>query len=89
MPPTYRWLAKPAKGGPTSFSLFPQIAGKIEVKHRLVDQPPVLFHVAEADFGERVREGLVEYRQTLSDERRVLLDHYRLEDYAMKVGPIR
>ena len=34
---------------------------------------------------ERVREGLAAYRQSLSDERRVLLDRYRLEDYALKV----
>lgn len=32
-----------------------------------------------------MREGLVEYRQSLSDERRVLLDRYRLKDFAAKV----
>jgi uncharacterized protein (DUF2252 family) len=54
-------------------------------QHRLVDQPPVLFHVVEADWQERVQAGLSEYRQSLSDERRVLLDRYRLEDSALKV----
>jgi uncharacterized protein (DUF2252 family) len=65
--------------------LFPKIVGKEAGRRRLVDQPPILFHVAEADFEERVREGLAVYRQSLSDERRVLLDRYRLEVFALKV----
>jgi uncharacterized protein (DUF2252 family) len=65
--------------------LFPKIAGEAGGRRYLVDQPPVLFHVAEADFEERLREALADYRQSLSDERRVLLDRYRLEDYALKV----
>ena len=66
-------------------NLFPKIVQEVGGRHRIVDQPPVLFHVAEADFGNRVREGLAQYRETLSDDRRALLDRYRLEDYAMKV----
>ena len=38
--------------------LFPKISGEVAGRRRLVDQPPILFHVAEADFEERVREGL-------------------------------
>lgn len=64
--------------------LFPKIAGEVAGRRRLVDQPPILFHVAEADFEERVREALADYRQSLSDERRVLLDRYRLEDFVLK-----
>ena len=37
------------------------------------------------DFEQRVHEGLADYRESLSDERRVLLDRYRLEDCALKV----
>lgn len=66
-------------------NLFPKISGEVAGRHRLVDQPPLLYHVAEPDFEERVREGLADYRQSLSDERRVLLDRYRLEDFALKV----
>ena len=65
--------------------LFPKITRLAGGQHRLVDQPPLLFHVAEADFVERVRTGLSAYRQTLSDDRRVLLDRYRLVDCALKV----
>lgn len=66
-------------------NLFPKIAADVAGRHRLVDQPPILFHVAEKDFEERVREGLADYRQSLSDERRTLFDRYRLEDFALKV----
>jgi uncharacterized protein (DUF2252 family) len=52
---------------------------------RLVDQPPVLFHLAEKDAEERFREGLEDYRLSLPDDRRVLFDRYRLEDWAVKV----
>jgi len=65
--------------------LFPKIS-KTEAGHlRLVDQPPVLFHMSEDDIGERVRYALAEYRLTLSDDRKVLLDRYHLVDWAIKV----
>ncbi|TCK36323.1 uncharacterized protein (DUF2252 family) [Paraburkholderia sp. BL8N3] len=66
-------------------NLFPKIAGAVAGRHRIIDQPPIIFHVAARDFDERVREGLADYRESLSDERRVLLDRYRLEDFALKV----
>jgi len=66
-------------------NLFPKITNQVGGRHRIVDQPPILFHVAEPDFDERVREATADYRNSLSDERRVLLDRYRLEDHAMKV----
>ena len=66
-------------------NLFPKIVGEVAGRRRLVDQPPLLYHVAEADFEERVREALVDYRESLSDERRVLMDRYHLEDFALKV----
>ena len=66
-------------------NLFPRIVGEVAGKRRLVDQPPVLFHTAEPDGEELIRAGLAAYRETLPDERRVLLDRYRLEDSAAKV----
>ncbi|MBV4541705.1 DUF2252 domain-containing protein [Pseudomonas vlassakiae] len=66
-------------------SVFPKIAGQVGGQPRIVDQPPVIQHVDEPDFIERVRSGLEAYRASLSDERRVLLDRYRLVDAALKV----
>jgi uncharacterized protein (DUF2252 family) len=65
--------------------LFPKIVKADGGRHRLVDQPPILFHPAEQDFDQRVRSALAAFRQTLSDERRVLLDRYHFEDAALKV----
>jgi uncharacterized protein (DUF2252 family) len=66
-------------------NLFPRIVGEVVGKRHLVDQPPVLFHAAEPEGDELIREGLAAYRETLPDERRVLFDRYRLEDWAAKV----
>ena len=65
--------------------LFPKITTQVGGSHRIVDQPPILFHVADPGFAQRVQEGLADYRDSLSDDRRVLLDRYRLEDCALKV----
>jgi hypothetical protein len=65
--------------------LFPKITRSEGDRFRLVDQPPILYHVPEADFMDRVRQGLADYRQCLSDDRRVLLDRYQLADSALKV----
>ncbi|MCU0070471.1 DUF2252 domain-containing protein [Pseudomonas koreensis] len=66
-------------------SVFPKIAEQVAGQPRIVDQPPVIQHVPEPHFMERVRKGLAAYRQSLSDERKVLLDRYRLVDAALKV----
>jgi len=66
-------------------NLFPRIVGEVAGKRRLVDQPPVLFHVTGPEGDELIRAGLAAYRETLPDERRVLFDRYRLEDSAAKV----
>lgn len=66
-------------------SVFPKIAGQVAGQPRIVDQPPVIQHVADPEFMVRVHQGMAAYRQSLSDERRVLLDRYRLVDAALKV----
>ena len=65
--------------------LVPTLTAAAGGHHRLVDQPPVLFHLAEEDAEERFREGLEDYRLSLPDSVRVLFDRYRLEDWAVKV----
>jgi uncharacterized protein (DUF2252 family) len=65
--------------------LVPKLTVASGGQRRLVDQPPVLFHLAERDADERFREGLEDYRLSLPDDRRILFDRYRLEDWAVKV----
>lgn len=64
--------------------LFPKIVTSDGGEIRLVDQPPLLFHVSSKDEA-AFREGVLEYRQSLSEERRALLDRYRVVDFAIKV----
>jgi uncharacterized protein (DUF2252 family) len=64
--------------------LFPRISASVGGRHRLVDQPPLLFH-ADKDREEAFRGALEDYRESLPDDRRVLFDRYRLQDCALKV----
>ncbi|MCY1392525.1 hypothetical protein D3C76_673390 [compost metagenome] len=64
--------------------LYPKISSEVGGRRRLIDQPPLLFHVDEKDFVQRARVALRDYRLTLPHERRVLFDRYRLEDIAVK-----
>lgn len=64
--------------------LYPQISDEVGGRRRLVDQPPILFHVHEIGFAKRVKLALEDYRASLLPERRVLYDRYRLEDFAVK-----
>jgi uncharacterized protein (DUF2252 family) len=65
--------------------LVPKLTSAVGGRHRLVDQLPVLFHVAEKDGEDRFRDALEDYRLSLPDDRRVLFDRYYLEDFAIKV----
>jgi uncharacterized protein (DUF2252 family) len=64
--------------------LYPKISGEVGGRRRLIDPPPVLFHVSAKGAEKVVREALAAYRSTLPDERRALFDRYRLEDIAIK-----
>jgi len=64
--------------------LYPKISGEVGGRRRLIDQPPVLFHVSAKGLEKTVQEALAAYRSSLPDERRVLFDRYRLEDIAIK-----
>ena len=64
--------------------LYPKISGEVGGRRRLIDQPPVLFHISAKGAEKIVREALAAYRSSLPDERRVLFDRYRMEDIAIK-----
>jgi uncharacterized protein (DUF2252 family) len=67
---------------------FPKLAGEIGGIPRIRDNPPLVFHPDQAGWmttHEDVHHALARYRESLSDDRRVLLDRYHLYDIAMKV----
>lgn len=52
---------------------------------RFKDLPPLLCHVDGLSAGEQEKQAFDEYRKTLTDDRRVLLDRFELIDIARKV----
>jgi uncharacterized protein (DUF2252 family) len=70
----------------TAEHIFPKIAHVQDGRLRIVDHPPLVYH---SDSSELMSKHLVEmfhqYRQTLPDERRVILDRYHIMDVARKV----
>jgi uncharacterized protein (DUF2252 family) len=67
---------------------FPKLAGSVAGHIRITDQPPLIFHTrrASAPEAEATLEQLFHaYRESLNEDRRMLLDRYRLVDVAIKV----
>jgi uncharacterized protein (DUF2252 family) len=67
---------------------YPKLAEMVGGQVQIKDQPPLIFHPDVArlpDFEAQRDQMLAEYRQSLQDDRRALLDRYRLVDTAMKV----
>jgi hypothetical protein len=55
-------------------------------QRRIRDRPPLVYHPPSGDgFESQVRRLLDRYRATLQEDRRKLLDRFRLEDVAVKV----
>jgi uncharacterized protein (DUF2252 family) len=70
--------------------VYPELAGMVGGQIRIHDAPPLIFHpdvdeISADEFRSRLEEGLKDYRKSLNDERRALLDQYRLVDGAVKV----
>jgi uncharacterized protein (DUF2252 family) len=67
---------------------FPKLAS-LEKGHALIkDNPPLIFHQSRfsgPEFIKVMHEAFSKYRDTLSDDRKVLLDHYEIRDTAVKV----
>ena len=71
-----------------SDSDYPNLAEMVGGQVQIKEKPPLIFHpdfANEPDFRETVDRALADYRQSLPDDRRTLLDRYRLVDIAIKV----
>ena len=67
---------------------FPKLAGVIGGRTSIRDVPPLIFHPEGSrakEFGQTLDAVFTAYRETLSEERRTLLDRYRVVDAAIKV----
>jgi uncharacterized protein (DUF2252 family) len=67
---------------------FPKLAGGSGQAPAIKDNPPLIYHLSgkdEEDLVMRSREAYADYRKTLQDDRRVLLDRYEVKDLAIKV----
>lgn len=67
---------------------FPRLAGVVGGRTTIRDAPPLIFHPKSTrapDFEAMVDQVFDSYRATLADDRRVLLDRYRVVDAAIKV----
>jgi uncharacterized protein (DUF2252 family) len=84
---TRKTLAK-AKNVCIVEDVFPKLADTSGGVPRIKDDPPYIYHQlehGEKEFYERIEEVFSRYRESLPDERRVLLDRYVLKDKAIKV----
>ncbi|MDR6758121.1 uncharacterized protein (DUF2252 family) [Mycoplana sp. BE70] len=67
---------------------FPKLAGTVGEQVRIIDQPPLVFHPKPTQTADPVGsfdQLLHSYKETLSDDRRMLVSRYRLVDMAIKV----
>jgi hypothetical protein len=70
----------------TSEHVFPKITAVSDGEPRIIDDPPFVYH--PTNYGTRqkfVIDMFDRYRRTVPEERRVILDRYRLVDVARKV----
>ncbi len=70
----------------TSAEVFPRLTEEVNGQRRIKDHPPLVFHAPSDDPLEAEMLSVFhQYRETLRDDLRVLLDRYHLVDIAMKV----
>lgn len=80
-------LDKAVAGGGSELE-FPKLAGVVGGRTAIRDAPPLIFHPDGSrakEFGQTLDAVFTAYRETLSEERRALLDRYRVVDAAIKV----
>ena len=70
----------------TAEHVFPRITAMVKGQPRIIDNPPLIYHPRQRiKLGQRVKEMFRRYRLTLPEERRVILDRYRIVDIARKI----
>jgi uncharacterized protein (DUF2252 family) len=68
----------------TNVGTLPKLAEAVDGGYRLIYDPPLVSHHTQS-LGNRLPEAWATYRASLSEDRRLLVDRYRLTDVARKV----
>ena len=69
----------------TSDRVFPRLTEVVKGRLRIADHPPLIYHPKAPAFARETAQFWKRYVETLPEERRALLDRYRLVDMAVKV----
>lgn len=67
---------------------FPELATSEGWSPAIKENPPYVFHPREKQYSEQLaifQQAFANYRETLQEERRVLLDRFKIMDFAVKV----
>jgi hypothetical protein len=67
---------------------FPKLADTTSESVTIKDNPPLIYHwreLREEDYVPAIRKAFVRYRDSLPEERRMLLDRFQIKDMAVKV----
>jgi uncharacterized protein (DUF2252 family) len=82
-----RWQAVETKArAQTAEHIFPKIADVVNGRTQIVDHPPLVYHPGARDLMRKhVSQMFHNYRETLPEDRRVILDRYHIVDVARKV----
>jgi uncharacterized protein (DUF2252 family) len=67
---------------------FPQLVTTAGLRPEIKENPPLIYHWREQgreEFAANVRQAFARYRETLQEDRRLLLDRFKLLDIAIKV----
>jgi len=67
---------------------FPKLVTLEEGEPTIRDNPPLIYHLREQggpEFEAKVADAFAGYRESLPEERRVLVDRYQIKDFAIKV----
>ena len=69
----------------TVLHAFPKLVQTVQGRHRIREEPPLIVHYENRADSEESRKFFDQYRATLPEDRRTLLERYHVEDVAQKV----
>ena len=71
--------------GHTSMKAMEKLTHVVNGKRKFIEDPPIIQHVFSQEDVDFIHEGIVSYRKTLSNEKRLILDRFDTVDVARKV----